>query len=126
MFRLKSALMTASLLGSLFGFACGPAFAGTCQTDSGLTCPSQMPVEGYCECNVHGTNVGGTVVSPAFPAHSTAGSFVPGAASGSPGHNEPVHHRRHMPPAPGAEPSSGPGMPPPPPPGTAPQYSPPQ
>jgi hypothetical protein len=27
MFRLKSALMTAGLLGSLFGFACGPVSA---------------------------------------------------------------------------------------------------
>ena len=31
MFRLKSALMTAGLLGSLFGFACGPVSRASCR-----------------------------------------------------------------------------------------------
>jgi hypothetical protein len=105
-------------------FALSPALAATCQTDSGATCPSGMPEGGYCECNVRGTNEGGTIVSPAFPARPTAGSFQPEAPSGSPGHNiRPYHHRMSpMPPGPGpaAAPGPGPGMPPPPP-GAAPQ-----
>ncbi|HKM61538.1 MAG TPA: hypothetical protein VJY39_03520 [Acidisphaera sp.] len=93
-------------------FAFSPALAGTCQTDNGATCPTTMPVEGYCECNVHGQNVGGTVVNNAFPQHATAGSFQPDAPNGSPGRNMSYRHRMPPPPAPGM---------PPPPPGAAPQ-----
>jgi hypothetical protein len=39
-----------------------PAFANTCQAER-LTCPTTMPVGGYCECTAHGTTEGGTVVS---------------------------------------------------------------
>ncbi len=56
----------------------GAAFAGTCQTDAGATCPSAMPLGGYCECNVHGQNVGGTIISEGS-AHATARPFQPDA-----------------------------------------------
>lgn len=47
-----------TVAGALAG---GPAFANTCQADN-LTCPTTMPVGGYCECRSHGTVQGGTVV----------------------------------------------------------------
>ncbi len=50
--------------------AAGPAFANTCQTDGGLTCPTGMPIEGYCECTSHGVTQGGTVVQAAVPRQS--------------------------------------------------------
>jgi hypothetical protein len=56
----------------------GAAYAATCQTDGGATCFSSMPVGGYCECNVHGQNVGGTIISEGS-GHATAHSFQPGA-----------------------------------------------
>ncbi len=51
---LAAALMTAAAL------AGGHALANTCRTDK-LTCPTAMPVDGYCECTSHGTTEGGTV-----------------------------------------------------------------
>ena len=50
-------LATATVFGA-------PAFANTCQTDH-MTCPTTMPIDGYCECTGHGTTEGGTVVSKA-------------------------------------------------------------
>jgi hypothetical protein len=90
-------------------FAFSPAVAGTCQTDNGATCPTTMPVEGYCECNIHGVNTGGTVTSNAFPPHATAGSFQPGAENGSPGRNMSYRHPMHPipPPPPSAPPPPG-------------------
>jgi hypothetical protein len=67
------------------GFA-APAYASMCRIDSGATCPSAMPVGGYCECNVHGQNVGGTIVSGGY-SRGTANPFQPGAPLASPGHN---------------------------------------
>ena len=52
-----------------------PAFANTCQAGR-LSCPTTMPIDGYCECTAHGTTEGGTVVSkPAAhrPANATPG-----------------------------------------------------
>lgn len=43
MFRLKSALMTASLLGSLFGFACGPVSAQVAPVESAAPAALQSP-----------------------------------------------------------------------------------
>ena len=63
-----------------------PAYASTCRTDSGATCPSQMPLGGYCECNVHGQNMGGTIVSGGF-SRTTASPFRPSAPLASPGQN---------------------------------------
>jgi hypothetical protein len=48
--RLNHALGCA-LLAACIG---APACAGTCRIDSGATCPSAMPLGGYCECNVGG------------------------------------------------------------------------
>ena len=65
---LAAALITAIAL------AGGHALANTCQADR-LTCPTAMPVGGYCECTSHGTTQGGTVTTPAPHEHynSTAG-----------------------------------------------------
>ncbi|HKM61537.1 MAG TPA: hypothetical protein VJY39_03515 [Acidisphaera sp.] len=63
-----------------------PADASMCRIDSGATCPSAMPVGGYCECSVHGHNIGGTIVSGGF-SRGTASPFRPGAPLASPGSN---------------------------------------
>jgi hypothetical protein len=63
-----------------------PAYAGICRIDSGATCPSAMPLGGYCECNVGGVNMGGTIISEGY-TRGTANSFQPGAPNGSPGQN---------------------------------------
>ncbi len=42
-----------------------PANANVCQTDSGKTCATGMPIEGYCECS----GQGGTVVQAAATRH---------------------------------------------------------
>jgi hypothetical protein len=54
--HLTAALLTAATLVS------GPVFANTCQTER-LTCPTTMPIGGYCECTARGNTEGGTVVS---------------------------------------------------------------
>ena len=59
--------------------------ANMCQAEK-LTCPTTMPVGGYCECTAHGTTDGGTVVSklaPRTPVNATAGGC--GAHPGAPG-----------------------------------------
>ena len=37
----------------------GPAFANMCRTDSGRTCGTGMPVDGYCMCGDEGGTVMG-------------------------------------------------------------------
>src|SRR5271165_1749427 len=55
--------------GSLWG---GPAFANVCQADNAnVTCPTGMPVGGFCQCTAHGTTQDGTVVSKPEPHRST-------------------------------------------------------
>jgi hypothetical protein len=90
------------LLGACFA---APAYAGSCRIDSGAICPSAMPLGGYCECNVGGVNMGGTIVSEGF-TRGTANSFQPGAPTASEGQN------------------LGSGQAAPPPPSFAPQYAP--
>ena len=66
---LSVALLAASALAS-------PAFAANiCQAEK-LSCPTTMPVGGYCECKSHGEVRGGTVVphhAPHTPVNATAG-----------------------------------------------------
>jgi hypothetical protein len=63
-----------------------PAYANMCRIDSGATCPSAMPLGGYCECNVGGVNMGGTIIGQGY-TRGSANSFQPGAPNGSPGQN---------------------------------------
>jgi hypothetical protein len=63
----------------------GPAFANTCQAGR-MTCPTTMPVGGYCECTAHGTTEGGTVVSkPESPRPANARPGGCGAHPDAPG-----------------------------------------
>ena len=60
-------------------------WAATCEAGP-LTCPTQMPVGGYCECTARGKTENGTVVaqpSPQRPGNSTAGGC--GANPNAPG-----------------------------------------
>src|SRR6185312_723728 len=52
----------AAALISALGLAGGEARANTCQADT-LTCPTSMPIDGYCECRGRGNTEGGTVVA---------------------------------------------------------------
>ena len=54
-------LLTLALLAAA-PFAAAPALANMCQAD-GATCPTGMPIDGYCECKSHGEMKSGTVVS---------------------------------------------------------------
>ena len=76
-------VLSCALLAACLG---APAFASTCQIDSGATCPSAMPLGGYCECNVGGMNMGGTIISEGS-TRGTARPFQPGAPNGGPGQN---------------------------------------
>jgi hypothetical protein len=58
---LSAALLAASTLASL-----PAAAANICQADK-LTCPTTMPVGGYCECKSHGAVQSGTVAPPHAP-----------------------------------------------------------
>jgi len=80
----KSLGYLAAALIAAMALAGGQARANTCQADK-LTCPTTMPVGGYCECTSHGTTQGGTVTAPAPHEHynSTAGGC--GANPGAPG-----------------------------------------
>jgi hypothetical protein len=77
---LSGALLAASTL------AGGTATAANiCQADK-LTCPTTMPVGGYCECKAHGDTQGGTVVAkhaPHPPVNATGAGC--GAHPGAPG-----------------------------------------
>lgn len=76
------------LLAALTVFATlsgGTAFAKVCQTEH-MLCPTTMPVDGYCECRVHGNTEDGTVMAKAPPRqHVNATAAGCGAAPGSPG-----------------------------------------
>jgi hypothetical protein len=58
--------------------------ANTCQTDK-LSCPTAMPVGGYCECTSHGTTEGGEVVPPRPHEHYNASTGGCGVNPGAPG-----------------------------------------
>ncbi len=62
----------------------GPALANMCVAEN-LSCPTKMPVGGFCECTAHGQTKDGTVVqkSPVRKANATAGGC--GAQPNSPG-----------------------------------------
>jgi hypothetical protein len=81
---MKSLSYLAAALITAMALAGAQARANTCQTEK-LTCPTSMPVDGYCECRSHGTTLGGTVTAPAPHEHynSTAGGC--GANPGAPG-----------------------------------------
>jgi hypothetical protein len=53
---------------SVIAFTAAPAQANMCRAET-LTCPTTMPVDGYCECHAHGTTQGGTVIA-ARDAHA--------------------------------------------------------
>ena len=57
----------------------GQALAKVCQADN-LTCPTTMPVDGYCECHAHGTAKGGTVV-PTPPPHTKINATAGGCGT---------------------------------------------
>lgn len=64
----------------LFGAAsAAPALANMCRTDSGRSCPTGMPVDGYCMCG----NQDGTVAPSSYqkktqrPQQSEAGVSRP-------------------------------------------------
>ncbi len=80
----KTAL--AAALFTLAGLAAGPATAANICHAETLSCPTAMPIGGYCECTAHGTTQSGTVVSKPAPHHktnATAGGC--GAHPGAPG-----------------------------------------
>jgi hypothetical protein len=58
--------LAAATLLTIVALGGGQARANTCQTDK-LTCPTAMPVDGYCECRSHGEMEGGTVVKTPPP-----------------------------------------------------------
>lgn len=82
--RSRRALIACVLAAAAASAFAAPALAATCQTDGGQTCPSAMPPGGYCQCNVHGRNVDGTIVSTGSQ-RSTAKSFQPEASTQQPG-----------------------------------------
>jgi len=65
-------------------FTGGQALANTCRTEK-LTCPTSMPVEGYCECTSHGTTEGGTVSPPESHKHVNATAGGCGTSPAAPG-----------------------------------------
>ena len=54
---MRSTLIACTFL--LGAVSAAPALANMCRTDSGRTCATGMPVDGYCMCG----NEGGTVVA---------------------------------------------------------------
>jgi hypothetical protein len=66
-------------------FASPALAANICQAEK-LTCATNMPVGGFCECTSHGTTQDGTVVKKPEPhrkVNATAGGC--GAQPGAPG-----------------------------------------
>jgi len=51
-----------------------PAWANVCRTDSGRTCATGMPIDGYCMCG----NEGGRVVSGAARTRTQTPAPPPG------------------------------------------------
>ena len=59
--------------------------ANSCHAET-MSCPTAMPVGGYCECTAHGVTQSGTVAAKPAPApktRATAGGC--GAHPGAPG-----------------------------------------
>jgi len=81
---MRSLLHLAAALITTIALAGSPALANTCRTDK-LTCPTAMPVGGYCECTSHGTTQGGEVSTPAPHAHYNATAGGCGVNPGAPG-----------------------------------------
>jgi len=81
---MKSSGYLAAALITAMALAGGQALANTCRTDR-LTCPTAMPVDGYCECTSHGTTEGGTVTTPAPYEHYNATAGGCGVNPGAPG-----------------------------------------
>jgi hypothetical protein len=63
-----------------------PALAGNICQAGKLTCPTTMPVGGFCECTSHGATQDGTVVKKAAPSRkvNATGAGCP-AQGGTPG-----------------------------------------
>ena len=74
----------AAVLITAMPLAGGAALANTCRTDK-LTCPTAMPVGGYCECTSRGTTEGGEVTPPAAHEHYNAGTGGCGTNPSAPG-----------------------------------------
>jgi hypothetical protein len=82
---MKSLGYLTAVLATAMALAGGQALANTCQADK-LTCPTAMPVGGYCECTSHGTTQGGEVVAtPAPHEHYNATTGGCGANPSAPG-----------------------------------------
>ena len=81
--RCLGCLAAALTLGVVLGGA--PALANMCRAEN-LTCPTTMPVDGYCECTSHGVTKDGTVVAaPPRHAHINATAGGCGVNPNSPG-----------------------------------------
>lgn len=63
---MSSSRVLVLLLVSACGFAATAAAQNRCQAN-GTTCPTGMPLDGYCECVVHGVAKSGTVVPASTP-----------------------------------------------------------
>jgi hypothetical protein len=76
--RLTGLLTCAVLAFAVLGGGAASA-ANICRAGN-LTCATTMPVDGYCECTVHGTSQSGTVV-PAAAQHRAVNSTAGGCGA---------------------------------------------
>jgi hypothetical protein len=81
---MKSLSYFAAVLITAMALGGGQALANTCRADT-LTCPTAMPVGGYCECTSHGTTQSGTVAPPASREHYNATAGGCGVNPAAPG-----------------------------------------
>jgi len=108
---LAAAFVTAAAIGG------GHALANTCRAGP-LICPTAMPVDGYCECTMHGAALGGTVTATAAPyGHYNATTGGCGAEPNDPGCRvmpiQPLGLSMQPPPGPPPPMMPPPPMPPP-------------
>ena len=75
---LPAALALAGLLSA------GPALANVCVAEN-LSCPTKMPVGGFCECTAHGQTKDGTVAAKAPDRKTNATAGGCNAQPNSPG-----------------------------------------
>ena len=68
---MRSTLIACTLL--LGAVSAAPALANMCRTDSGRTCATGMPVDGYCMCG----NEDGTVVAGHPASHQKKAQHPP-------------------------------------------------